>query len=207
MKYVIHKGHNNTAEIEDTTQKLKTWRHTVDLENRTCSCRRWQITGLPCTHALCLINATRNRDVDDFVDEYYSVDMFKRAYEGVVMPMIGKSRWPKVNLGFKLWPLLLKRFAGRPRSRRIKGVEEGGKVTGKKRCKRCGQLGHMMKTCNETIYDSDAPPPAPPKPKKTRTKKAKTTSTASTMQSQTGECTTIVAAALLTNSPAGNTRR
>jgi hypothetical protein len=157
LKYVIHKGHNNTAEIEGTTQKLKTWRHTVDLENRTCSCRRWQITGLPCTHALCLINATRNRDVDDFVDEYYSVDMFKRAYEGVVMPMTGRSQWPKVNMGFKLWPPLLKRSAGRPRSRRIKGVEEGGKVTGKKRCKRCGQLGHMMKTCNETVYDSDAP--------------------------------------------------
>jgi len=30
----------------------------------------------------------------------------------------------------------------------------------------------MMKTCNETIYDSDAPPPAPPKPREQRKRKA-----------------------------------
>jgi hypothetical protein len=28
------------------------WRHTVDLEKKECSCRRWQICGKPCTHAL-----------------------------------------------------------------------------------------------------------------------------------------------------------
>lgn len=31
----------------------------------------------------------------------------------------------------------------------------------------------MQKTCNETVYDSDAPPPAGPKPKRIRTKKKK----------------------------------
>jgi hypothetical protein len=38
--------------------------------------------------------------------------------------------------------------------------------------KRCKQLGHMKKkTCNEYVYDSDAPPPAAPKPKRKRGKK------------------------------------
>ncbi|KAG2547434.1 uncharacterized protein LOC120650352 isoform X1 [Panicum virgatum] len=45
----------------------------------------------------------------------------------------------------------------------------------RKRCKRCGQLGHMQKTCNETVYDSDAPPPAPPKSKRNKTKKKEAT--------------------------------
>ena len=36
-----------------------------------------------------------------------------------------------------------------------------------------GQLGHMQKTCNETVYDTDAPPPAPPKSKRNKTKKKK----------------------------------
>ena len=48
------------------------------------------------------------------------------------------------------------------------------------KCKRCGQFGHMMKTCNETVYDNDGPPLAPPKPKRVKNKKAKATSTAST---------------------------
>jgi len=43
-----------------------------------------------------------------------------------------------------LWPPVLKRAAGRPRSRRIKLVAEGGSRK-RKRCKRCGQLGHMQK--------------------------------------------------------------
>jgi len=73
--------------------------------------------------------------------------------------------------GFKLWPPILKRAAGRPRERRYKSVAEG--ETGKRstRCKRCRQLGHMEKTCNEYVYESDAPPPAPPKPKRKRAKK------------------------------------
>ena len=29
----------------------------------------------------------------------------------------------------------------------------------------------MEKTCNEYVYESDAPPPAPPKPKRKRAKK------------------------------------
>jgi hypothetical protein len=80
LHYVIHRGPNDTVEIQGTTKELKTWRHTMDLETRTCSCQRWQITGLPCTHALCLINSMRNRSVEDYVDNYYSVAMFKKAY-------------------------------------------------------------------------------------------------------------------------------
>ena len=53
------------------------------------------------------------------------------------------------------------------------GVEEGGSTSkGKRRCKRCGGLGHLQKTYNETILDPNAPPSAPPKKKK-RTYKPK----------------------------------
>lgn len=69
-----------------------------------------------------------------------------------------------------MWPLVLKRAASRPRSKRIKAFDEGGSKK-RKRCRRCGQLEHMQKTCNEMVYGSDAPPLAPPKPKRNRTKK------------------------------------
>ena len=94
-------------------------------------------------------------------------------------PIPDKSMWPQVQLEFKLWPPVLKRAAGRPRSRRIKSVAEGGSRK-RKRCKRCGQLGHMQKTCNETVYDSDDPPPAQPKPKSNKTKKEKVPASTST---------------------------
>jgi len=99
--------------------------------------------------------------------------MFEVAYATVVPPMPGKEDWKKVEIGFKLLPPKCNRAAGRPRKRRMVGVEEGGSTSkGKRRCKRCGGLGHLQKTCNETILDPDAPPLAPPKKKK-RTYKPK----------------------------------
>lgn len=161
LNYVIHRGRNNIVEIQGTIEELKTWRHTVDLYSRTCNCKRWQIIGLPCTHALCFINTMRNRSVEDYVDDYNSIEMFKKAYESAINPMTDRSQWPEINMGFKLWPPKLVRATGRPRTRRIRG-SEGGKTTGRRmECKRCGHFGHMMKTYNETAYDSDAPPPAP----------------------------------------------
>jgi len=67
----------------------------------------------------------------------------------------------------------------------------------------------MMKTCNETVYDSDAPPPA----KRPRTKKTTAAATTvSTQQSQIEGAPALsqeinVAPPALTNSPAANTRR
>ena len=31
------------------------FRHVVNLQQKTCSCRAWQVTGKPCTHALAFI--------------------------------------------------------------------------------------------------------------------------------------------------------
>jgi len=95
--------------------------------------------------------------------------MFEVAYATVVPPMPGKEDWKKVEIGFKLLPPKCNRAAGRPRKRRMVGVEEGGSTSkGKRRCKRCGGLGHLQKTCNENVLDPDAPPK-----KKKRTYKPK----------------------------------
>lgn len=42
----------------------------VDLRQKTCSCRRYDLSGLPCLHAICVISS---RDIDplDFVDPCY----------------------------------------------------------------------------------------------------------------------------------------
>ena len=40
------------AEVTLIDQWNNTKRHTVNLVNRTCSCREWQITGKPCKHGM-----------------------------------------------------------------------------------------------------------------------------------------------------------
>ena len=142
--YSIHKGLGHMAKISGVYRDLTPWRHTINLETRTCTCKRWQLTGLPCNHAISLICSYRGLELEDYVDRCYFVSKFKSAYEGWMEPIPDKSMWPQVQLEFKLWPPVLKRAAGRPRSRRIKSVAEGGSRK-RKRCKRCGQLGHMQK--------------------------------------------------------------
>lgn len=51
----------------------------VDLEGRICSCREWDLTGVPCVHArLALINEGK----DIYVNEYYSGDLHKNVCKG-----------------------------------------------------------------------------------------------------------------------------
>ena len=113
------------GEVEGVTRDLVHWRHTVDLQERTCTCRRWQVTGLPCTHALCIITSIRGYNIEDYVHDYYSVAKFKKAYGKSVKPITDRKQWPQVDSGFKLWPPILKRAAGRPRKRMFKSAAEG----------------------------------------------------------------------------------
>ena len=129
--------------------------------------------GIPCSHAISYISSQRELDLEDFVSPYYSVKMFKEAYATWVLGLPDKSLWKKVNMRFKLLPPILKRAAGRPRTRRYKGVEEGGSTKRRAKCKRCQGFGHLQKTCTEPVPDPDAPPPAPPKPKRARKKPKK----------------------------------
>ena len=68
------------GEVKGVTRDLVHWRHTVDLQERKCTCRRWQVIGLPCTHALCVITSIRGCNIDGYVHEYYFVVKFKKAY-------------------------------------------------------------------------------------------------------------------------------
>jgi hypothetical protein len=61
-----------TAEVT-----VNRFRHAVNLEQKTCSCRAWQVTRQPCSHALAFIaKLSRHVQMDVFVHEYFSVERF-----------------------------------------------------------------------------------------------------------------------------------
>ena len=86
--------------------------------------------------------------------EYYSVQRFRVAYASRVEPLPGRSQWPQVDLGFKVFPPLLGRAAGRPRVVRIRGCLEKNAIK-KVRCKRCGDFGHFSETCKQPELGED----------------------------------------------------
>lgn len=57
-------------------------RFAVDLNNWTCGCRRWELNGIPCHHAISAINRL-GLDPYDIVDAAYSIISYKQCYSGM----------------------------------------------------------------------------------------------------------------------------
>lgn len=96
-------------------------------------------------------------NMEDFVDDYYSIEKFLKAYSRVVQPIGDKSFWPKVSFACEVGAPMGKHVMGRQRKNWIKGCLEGGNGTkrnesgsvnskkticGKFKYPNCGELGH-----------------------------------------------------------------
>ncbi|XP_049399742.1 uncharacterized protein LOC125863780 [Solanum stenotomum] len=65
----------------------------VDLLNRKCSCRKWNLTRLPCKYAISAIWA-KNDEISSYINDCYKVETYRRIYEFAILPMNGQSMWP-----------------------------------------------------------------------------------------------------------------
>lgn len=137
----------------------------VDLRNHTCSCREWSLTGIPCLHATCAILQERKHP-EDFTSDYYSIDMYKRAYCYSINPIPDHSQWKSDNSQVIL-PPVFKNQPGRPKKVRYKGADEisvGDRVTRKgliQTCSNSGDTTHNRRKC-------ERPPMNPPPPLRTK---------------------------------------
>ncbi|KAL6659926.1 hypothetical protein ACP70R_002048 [Stipagrostis hirtigluma subsp. patula] len=167
---------NDNCEAEVTERGPNGKRHIVDLEQRTCTCREWQVSGKPCAHALCFLSAIRFK-LEPYVHDCYSVSKFKAAYAPRIPALTDISQWPKNTHDFYLHPPILKRSAGRPSTERVKSAAEG-KPKGRKgrhQCPICKGYGHSWKKCKEA--DPEAKEAYAKQPKKRPKVQAISTST------------------------------
>ncbi|KAI8530939.1 hypothetical protein RHMOL_Rhmol11G0099000 [Rhododendron molle] len=129
--------------------------YTVDLRAMTCTCRKWDLCGIPCTHAIAAIQ-NRKHDAESYINACYSKENYARAYHTLIMPINGKDMWPKTGFTPVL-PPLEKRKLGRPKmDRRIDPSEYISKKDKNKLrrlgqnsvfCRKCGKHGHNRRTC------------------------------------------------------------
>jgi hypothetical protein len=135
------------------------YRFVVNLPNRTCTCNAWQGSGIPCKHEIAYITSVPGAQLEDYVDEYYSVKKFREAYKGSIPCIPDKSIWPNSNHGFYMHSPLLKSTGGGRHKNRMKSSMEGGSKKKRKRheCPICHQLGHHWYTCkNENLENIKA---------------------------------------------------
>lgn len=65
----------------------------VNLRDRSCICRIWDLSGIPCSHACSAIRFDGGIP-DNYVDETYKKTTFLEAYAQYINPVPGETEWP-----------------------------------------------------------------------------------------------------------------
>ncbi|WOL01560.1 hypothetical protein Cni_G10277 [Canna indica] len=125
--------------------------HVVNLSDRTCSCRNWDISGIPYNHAISCI-VWLKEDSNNYVNSYYKKEAYLKTYEFLMEPLTGKNTWPQVEVPHIL-PPPVKKMLGRPKKKmRRKVHEEESSLRLSKRdvamsCSLCKQDEHNRRSC------------------------------------------------------------
>ncbi|KAF6146469.1 hypothetical protein GIB67_037769 [Kingdonia uniflora] len=107
----------------------KKWK--VNLEERNCDCNEWQVTGLPCVHAYCVISHMRLNWVG-YCSKYHMVSSYVKTYSGSALTISDPSLWDKtVNIEVLPPPLVRgPTYKGPPAELRPRGLQPAIRVTG-----------------------------------------------------------------------------
>ncbi|XP_015965270.3 uncharacterized protein LOC107489002 [Arachis duranensis] len=131
----------------------------VDLSAHECSCSKWQLSGIPCTHAISCINY-KGLDIDGFVDDCYKKPAYVKCYDSVINPLNGPDLWEKTNFD-DVMPPPYRKPSHRPVKKRKRGPDEPpdssqshlsrrGQI---QRCSNCGESGHKRGGCKKPSLD------------------------------------------------------
>ncbi|KAJ0959899.1 hypothetical protein J5N97_000333 [Dioscorea zingiberensis] len=116
--------------------------HVVNSGTWECTCQRWQLSGLPCVHAIAAFNRV-GRSVYDYCSKYFQTDIYRLAYSASIQP-IPDIETIDFSSGGSSYPPPTRRPPGRPRRKRINPNKP---VTMTRLCSRCKGVGHNKATC------------------------------------------------------------
>nr|KAJ0199300.1 hypothetical protein LSAT_V11C600321330 [Lactuca sativa] len=142
--------------------------HVVDIGQMTCSCRKWELTGMPCKHAIATINemADNGEQVGElytYVHKVYWLETWKSMYSFTVDPIKGRS----IDCPTTLTPPPHHKQPGRPKKKRRQTADEKSVSQSQKEnpqqgqcesqkltrkfvsvtCSKCKNKGHNARTC------------------------------------------------------------
>ncbi|KAK4441610.1 hypothetical protein Salat_0495900 [Sesamum alatum] len=130
----------------------------VDIRNRCCLCRGWQLYGLPCSHAVAALLSCR-QNVHRFAESCFTVATYRNTYSQTIHPIPDKTLWRETSGGPEgedstediiVNPPKSLRPPGQPRKRRTQ-TGDRGQAKRVVHCSRCYQTGHFRTTCATPI--------------------------------------------------------
>ncbi|KAG9440663.1 hypothetical protein H6P81_020828 [Aristolochia fimbriata] len=127
----------------------------VNIGNRSCSCRDWQVYGLPCSHAVAALISC-GKDEYEYTEKCFTVAKYRETYSQPIYPVPDKSEWSKANEGIGddeqriVRPPKFRRPPGRPEKKRL-CIEDLNREKHTVHCSRCNQTGHYKTTCKSEV--------------------------------------------------------
>ncbi|XP_065855345.1 uncharacterized protein [Euphorbia lathyris] len=136
-------------------------KHAVMLEKKLCTCREWELSGIPCPYAICALRHKRMDPLKE-ISMFYHISTFKKTYSSKLQPVRGKAFW-NVDAFEPILPPPIVRMPGRPKKKRVREATEPDRQSQtqklsraghKKKCSKCGVFGHNNLKCKGVPTDA-----------------------------------------------------
>ncbi|XP_014511415.1 uncharacterized protein LOC106770102 [Vigna radiata var. radiata] len=130
-------------------------RFVVNLDEHSCTCRKWAISGVPCCHSLTAMKFL-NLQREEFIPCCFRKTTHEETYTPIVYPINGQNMW-EITPYVDVLPPPKRIMPGRPKKKRRleqwELVKDDNRMTKggiKKRCAICKQLGHNKTSCTQS---------------------------------------------------------
>ena len=129
-------------------------RHVVNLARKKCTCRTWDLTGIPCPHAIKALEHDKIEPLNE-MHWWYSKEAYLLVYQPKIQPVRGEKFW-KIDLSQAMQPPQIHKLVGRPKLKRVREKDKARKREGlwsKSRkglqmtCGNCSVVGHNRRRC------------------------------------------------------------
>ncbi|XP_018838900.1 uncharacterized protein LOC109004719 isoform X1 [Juglans regia] len=121
----------------------------VDIDNWDCSCKEWQLTGLPCCHAIAVFECI-GRSPYDYCSRHFTVENYCLTYAESIHPVPNVDRpieGESADAIVTVTPPPTKRPPGRPKMKQAESIDI---IKRQLQCSKCKGLGHNKKTCKDS---------------------------------------------------------
>ena len=130
-------------------------KHTVILDQQQCTCRAWELSGIPCSHSICALYHSKI-DPMNMLAKWYHKSSYLATYQFPLLPVPG-PKFMKFGNYEPIEPPPLPKLPGRPKVKRTRASNESqgnrhqeGHLSRKgqaQECALCHKQGHNRKTC------------------------------------------------------------
>ena len=124
----------------------------VNLRKKSCGCKKWDITGIPCHHAISAI-LYQGGKIENYVDHCYTIEKYKKSYKPIIHPVPSMEQWTRTQYD-PVDPPLERCHPGRPKRMRRRDPSEPrnpykfSKVGTNIKCSSYKKLGHNSRICS-----------------------------------------------------------